>query len=333
MATEAQLLGPSMALPTDDADAFAMEAFRGADKQVGGGHLYATVVKYLHTEIAPRLFGDHGHDSQLLYNGAAALTEMAGWMAHDAGRDGRAQQHFSRSFDLVKVGGDRQLGGHILASMSHLAHHLNQPEQAIQFARRGHEILSGGPPQPELEARLLAMQARGFAAVRKPGECTQILRRAEKALTRSPAMPPSRWVSHFDEGSFANEAARCMRQIGDLNEAQRQARRIIELRSGDRTRSRAFGQLILCMVLIDLGKLDEACALARDVLNATQSLGSFLVVQQLRDLRQLLQPHRVNKVVADFLDCLDETLRERMWLYQWLNKDGDSQPTGRGEGA
>ncbi|MCA1710000.1 MAG: hypothetical protein LC808_44630 [Actinobacteria bacterium] len=124
-----------------------------------------------------------------------------------------------------------------------------------------------------------------------------------------------------------------MRQLGDLSEARRHAVRIIELRSGDRTRSRAFGQLILCTVLIDLGKPDEACALARDVLHATQSLSSFLVIQELRNLRRLLQPHRADKVVAGFLDYLDEVLRERMWLYQWLSKDGESQPAGRGEGA
>jgi hypothetical protein len=146
-------------------------------------------------------------------------------------------------------------------------------------------------------------------------------------------MPRSPWVSHFDEGSLASEAARCMRQLGDGSEAQRQAGRIIELRASDRTRSRAFGQLILCTVLIDRVQLDEACALAREVLHATQSLSSFLVIQELRNLRRLLQPHHAGKVVADFLDCLDEALRERMWLYQWLRKDGDSQPTGRGEGA
>ena len=295
--------------------------------------MYATVVKYLHTEIAPRLFGDNADDSRLLYNRAAALTEMAGWMAHDAGLDGRAQQHFSRSLDLVKVGGDRQLGAHILGSMSHLAHHLDQPEQAIQFARRGYETLACGPQQPELEARLFAMQARGFATLREVRACTYLLHRAEKALTLSSAMPRSPWVSHFDEGSLASEAARCMRQLGDGSEAQRQAGRIIELRASDRTRSRAFGQLILCTVLIDRVQLDEACALAREVLHATQSLSSFLVIQELRNLRRLLQPHHAGKVVADFLDCLDEALRERMWLYQWLRKDGDSQPTGRGEGA
>jgi len=61
------------------------------------------------------------------------------------------------------------------------------------------------------------------------------------------------------------------------------------------------------------------------VIAATQSLGSFLVIGQLLELQQLLQPHRSSMVVGDFLACLEETARERLWLYQWLTKDGDSQ--------
>jgi len=314
------------------ADASAIQAFRAADMQVGGGHLYATVIKYLHTEVAPRLF-DAGHDSQPLFAAAAALTEMAGWMAHDAGRDRAAQAHFRRSLDLVQVGGDRQLCAHILASMSHLAHHLDQPEAAIRFARRGRTVLLSGPPQPEVEARLLAMQARGLAAFQEARECTQLLTQAERALSCACDEEPSRWMSGFDEGSLASEAARCMRQLGDLGEAQRQAERIITLRPADRTRSRALGQLILVTVLIGQGNPDEACAVAQDVLHATRSLGSYLVIQQLLDLKQLLEPHRANQVVAEFLGCLGEAWRERMWLYRWLTRDEHSDPPGLGVGA
>ena len=116
-----------------------------------------------------------------------------------------------------------------------------------------------------------------------------------------------------------------MRQIGDLDEVRRQAERIVTLRPSHRTRSRAFGQLALIAVLVTQGKPDEACGIAYDVLTATQSLGSFLVIGQLLELRQALQPHRSSTVVGDFLACLEEMVRERLWLYQWLTKDGGSQ--------
>ena len=317
----------------NDADASAVRAFRAADKRVGGGYLYPTVVTYLRTEVGPRLVGGDGTGNESLFAAAAALTEMAGWMAHDAGRDAIAGQHFDSAFALVKLSDDVQLGAHILASISHLAHHRNQPETAIALARRGHEALGGHAPHPELQAQLLAMAARGHATMMEPGECTRLLVEAERALEGKHAGQASEWVSRFDEGSLASEAARCMQQLGDLSEARRQAERVVALRPSDRTRSRAFGQLILVRVLVAQGEPDEACALARAVLDATQALGSLLVAQQLLDLRRVVEPHRANSEVADFLSRLDAGLKERMWLGRWLGKEGWVGRTGSREGA
>jgi transcriptional regulator with XRE-family HTH domain len=314
-----------------DPDAAAMRAFRSADLHVGGGHLYATVIRYLQAEVAPRLFGSHdGTDHRTVFTAAAALTEMAGWMAHDAGRDTVARQHFGRSLALAGVGGDQQLSAHVLGSMSHLASHLGQPDEAIVLARQGQAVLQAAPEHPGLQARLLALEARGFAAHDSTGaaDCVQLLLRAEKTLDSAPGGPSSPWVSQFDEGSLASEAARCMRHLGDLEETRRQAERIVSLRPGHRTRSRAFGQLTLVTVLIAQGSPDEACGIAYDVLAATQSLGSFLVIGQLLALQPLLQPHHSSTVVAGFLDCLENTVRERLGLYQWLASDDRSHREG-----
>jgi tetratricopeptide (TPR) repeat protein len=308
----------------NDPDAAAIQAFRSADLQVGGGHLYASVVRYLHTDVAPRLFGTDGSaDNGAVFTAAGALTEMAGWMAHDAGRDDAAKQHFGRALALVRVGGDQQLSAHVLGSMSH----LGKPDEATQLARQGHAVLGVGRVNPGLEARLLALEARGVAGQKSKDSavCTQLLTRAEQALTELPDGTPSPWVSRFDEGSLASEAARCMRQLGDLSEAQRQAERVITLRPSHRTRSRAFGQLALTAVLVAKGKPDEACGIAHDVLTATQSLGSYMVILQLLELRQVLQAYRLNPVVANFLSSLEATLQERLWLYQWLTREQRSQ--------
>lgn len=310
----------------------AMQSFRAADRQVGGSHLYATVVKYLYMEIAPRLFGmECDSDSQLVFTAAAALTEMAGWMAHDAGRDQTAEQHFARSFQLVRLGCDRQLSAHVLASMSHLAHHRRRPADAIQLAQRGLQSLAHGPRLPELEARLLAMQARGFAGSGSTSECAKLMRQAESALTAPAEEERSPWVSRFDEGSLASETAHCLCQLGDFDAARRDAQRIIELRPRERTRSRAFGHLILATTLIAQGKPDEACSVAQKVLEETQQLGSYLVNQQLLELRRRLEPFRRNQVVSDFLHSLEVALRDRLWLQRWLTREEHNQPWQRGD--
>ncbi|WP_405064688.1 hypothetical protein OG474_26565 [Kribbella sp. NBC_01505] len=296
-----------------------MRSFRSADLQVGGGHLYGSVVKYLRTEVGPRLFGgDDAVEDPGVFTAAAGLTEMAGWMAHDAGRDDRAYSHFLRAFHLSKAGQDRQLGVHVLASLSHLAHHRADPNGAIRFAQAGETALAEGPANPELRARLLAMQARGRAALGDDHETRTLLGKAESALTGSSSGEPSEWISHFDSGSLASEAARCMRQLGRPAETQSHAEAIIRLRPSNRTRSHAFGQLFLTAALIDQGEPEHACRVLQDVVESTQSLGSYLVVQQLREIYERLTPYAGINSVAETRQMLAETLRQRAWLQQWI---------------
>lgn len=302
----------------DAAVAAAMQSFRAADRKVGGGYLYATVVTYLQTAIGPRLLHPVADDGRVL-TAASALCEMAGWMAHDAGRSPLADRHFARAFDFSQAGTDPLLSAHVLASRSHLAHHTDLPVDAVHFARRGHEVLRGAPPNPGLRARLLAMEARGHAALNDARTCGKYLAQAETVLDEPRSDVSSPWISGFDEGSLASEAARCMKQLGRHASASRHAEQVIALRSADsHTRSRAFGQLMLATVLTEWSRPDEACAVAREALTATSSLSSYLVIEQLQQLRQLLRPYRANVVVKEFLAELTGELATRSTIHQWL---------------
>jgi tetratricopeptide (TPR) repeat protein len=308
-----------------------MKAFRTADLQAGGGHLHASVIRYLQTDMAPRLFGaDAGADNLALFTAAAALTEMAGWMAHDAGRDVTARRHFGRALALVQIGGDQQLAAHVLGSMSHLASYLSESDEAIALARQGQAVLHAGPTNPALEARMLALEARGVASKdpADPAECARLLLRAERALESAPASSASTWVSHFDEGSLASDTTRCLRQLGDLEQARQQAERIISLRPSHRTRSRAFGQLALASVLIAQNEPHQACGIASDVLSATHSLGSYLVISQLLQLQRQLEPHAGSATVTEFLNCLRDTVRDRLTFYQLTAEDQHHRDEG-----
>ena len=82
-------------------------------------------MRYLQADLGPRLFGTTGYEAgPQLFCAAAALTDMAGWMAHDGGQDLLARRHFDRAIHLSELGGDRQLEAHVRTSLSHLQHHL-----------------------------------------------------------------------------------------------------------------------------------------------------------------------------------------------------------------
>ena len=70
---------------------------------------------------------------------------------------------------------------------------------------------------------------------------------------------------------------------------------------------------------------------AVDLQSDRREQSGVIVIQQLLDLRRLLELHRGARVVTEFLSCLDEALREREWLYQWLTQDGRGYGTALGE--
>lgn len=290
-------------------DLSAMDAFRAADLKVGGGYLYASVVAYLQDHVGPRLFGaTSGPPGRSVFTAAAALTELAGWMAHDAGTDTVAMAHLRRARDLVEVGGDVQLSSDILASMSHLSLELDRPNDAIGLATVGREQLSRSGGQRQLEARLLAMQARGFAAIGQGRTSQQLIDLAETLLADASPNEKSPWISSFDSGSLAAEAARCTRQLRDWDGVRRHAERIVALRPASRIRARAFGQLMLVAALVAKRSPDEAAAIAQEVLTTTRGIASSLVTQQLIGLGRVFQPYQRNTAVAEFLARLSSTL-------------------------
>lgn len=280
------------------------QGFQTADRQVGGGALYGQVVRYLNQEIGPRLLDADGTSGAALFTAAASVTEIAGWMAHDGGRDGHARQHLDRAYRLALAAGNEAMAGNVCASMSHLAGQLGQAAEAVRIADAGMGRARSVSGTTRLVARLHAMRARGLAMQGSAADCRAALVEAERTLHAARVEPPAEWLAGFDAGSLASEAALCLRQLGDLAEAEQQARQVIRLRPGDRVRSRAFGQLTLARVLVDAGRIDEAAGAGQEVCRAAPSLTSQRVLARLNRLGAALAPHRQVPQVAVFLGAL-----------------------------
>ncbi|WP_280227964.1 hypothetical protein [Nocardia farcinica] len=191
-----RLLRLDARLPAAQRDMAVIESLRSADLRMGGGHLYRELIRYLTTDLGPRLL--FGHADPALFVVAAGLIEMSGWMAHDAGHDELAHHQFTRAREFAKLGPDRQLPVHIRTSLSHLELHRGNPKRAIQHAYEAESALAKAPAHPELKARLSAMQARGFAALGEARQTRATLQRAADALDAPTAYPLSPWVSRFD---------------------------------------------------------------------------------------------------------------------------------------
>jgi hypothetical protein len=285
------------------------DAFRTADRRVGGGALYGAVTRYLNAEVGPLLLAStsHGRDAEV-FTAAASLTEAAGWMAHDGGSDDLARRHFTRAFRLASVADSAPLIANVCASMSHLASQLGEHEEAVRLADKGLDQTAYAPAGGQLVARLHAMRAVPLARRKDSQACLRELGQAEEALAAPDAQDPG-WVSHFDEASLAIETTLCLRHLGDAAAAEAHALRAIHLRNGDRVRSRTFARIALARVLLDAGRIDEAATIGVEVCDAAATLASSRVVGQLDDLMVDLSGHRPLREVAEFRAALEELHR------------------------
>ncbi|MDT3440848.1 MULTISPECIES: helix-turn-helix transcriptional regulator [unclassified Pseudofrankia] len=281
-------------------------AFRSADRQLGGGRLYPVVVRFIQTEVAPQLVG-HAYPPSAVFSAAASLADMAGWLAHDDNRGDLAAQHFVQALGLATAAGDQALSAQTLVSQSHLALENDHPREAVRLADAGLALVPDDQQCGELRSRLHAMKARGNALVGASSECLAALWNAEQELNRATA-GGHEWLSPFDEAALAAEAAICLRDLNDWNAAERQALRVLELRTPDRARSRALTHLTLATVHLGRGDLDAACDTGAQVLDAATRLASDRVVNQLRGLGRQLEPHSSVTAVDDFLDRVTATL-------------------------
>ncbi|WP_237555761.1 MULTISPECIES: hypothetical protein [unclassified Streptomyces] len=294
----------------------ALESFRLADRQLGGGHLYRSVVHYLTTVVAPGLVSAAGDalDSDTAFGSAVVLTEMAAWMAHDAGRDDLASAHFARARRLAKGLADGTADANVLAGMSHLALQTGQLNSAVERARSGLAQLSSGPRVPILLARLHAMEARAQAQRGERREARRSLDAARAALALAPSAPATPWIAPFDEAALASETASALLDLGDLEAAAHEARRAVTLREATRARSRAFGHITLARVLLAQERVDVACHVGYELLLTGQTVTSQRLSRQLDLLQDEFRRFHQLPDVRELLSRMTETRKHRRLL-------------------
>lgn len=287
------------------------ESFQLADRRLGGGLLYAQVVRYIRAEIAPALLDPpHGTPAPDLFSAAASFAEFAGWMAHDSGRNQKARAHFGHAYHLAAAASNPALSANVCASLAHLAIQLGKSDDAIRIATAGLPWATQAQHTDHLVARLHAMRARAFAQQGDDLECRRSLAAAQHALSDSHDSSAAGWIAGFDQASLAAEAALCLYTLGALAEAETEARTVISVRNGDRIRSRALGQLTLARILYRAGRAEEAAMIGAEVCAVAPTLNSARVHGGLTALGKTLSQGRSTPEVRSFLASV-ESLHQR----------------------
>ncbi len=274
------------------------DTFRRLDNRFGGGHARNVVGAYLADEVAPAMRERRTRGSHPEFDAAVAeLNQLAGWMAYDMGDTLSGRRHLQRALWLCQNVGDRALSAEMLAGMSHQAAHARNGVTSVSLARAARDT-AAGTGLAALESETAVMEAHGLALLRDKRGCVTALREAEDAFTRGDHKDRPAWLGYYDAAYLAAKMAHCLRELGDLRQAERFARKSLEMSAGY-DRGKLFNTALLAAILADLREVEEACAVGRAAVGLARRLKSARTRLYLEDFARRLYRHRAVPVVAE----------------------------------
>jgi transcriptional regulator with XRE-family HTH domain len=275
---------------TGPADPVALLAdLRRMDDLVGGLDLAGRVGATLHAVAAspPTRPGAHRRWLALL----GELGQLAGWVAADAADPAGATTAYRIGLRAATAVADRPLAGHILGCASHAVLAFGDPREALLLARTGYE---GTRRSASAGGRALLLHRVALAAARcgeRRAASTALSAADRVAERRDPGREPA-WLYWLDDAELAAMTGRCLVAVG------RPLRGLPLLAAATRTdrsaiapRAAALYAGWMVRAYLDLGEVEEACAVAERLLLDAVRLGSARVAAQATALRHRLAGH------------------------------------------
>ncbi|MFG3702014.1 helix-turn-helix domain-containing protein [Micromonospora sp. NPDC047620] len=290
----------------------ALAMFRQLDHTHGAGRVHAQVQRYVEGELNRLLANTPTSEAvgRHLYTLAAGFFELCGYQAVDTGAHGLAQRRYLRALRLTEAADDRLYGSYLLAvNIGHLALHCGHPEPAHRMALtavRGSETQA----TPAVAAALHAVVARTHARLGREGDCLTHVGVAEKELARSKPEDEPAWIRYFNAAYLADEIAHCFHDLGRPQQTQQHLGDALTALSPTHVRRLAIDTALLASSLAAAGRIDEACATARQAVDHAARTSSHRCLQRIVEVQADLEPYRCEPEVREF----DEYMRHRLPL-------------------
>lgn len=286
------------------------ETFDRLDSTFGGAHARNSLVQYLRTEL-PLLLRAAGTADvrRALFSAAGESTQLAAWMAYDAGLHGLAQRYFIQALGLADAGEDRLLAASILDAMSHQASFLGRYREAANMARAA-RLGTDSIGISILTSHFHIMEARALARIGEADACERAMGAAVQHFEQHRPGDEPAWIGYFDQAEIAAEMAHCHRDLGRPDLAVEHARRALTSTSGDYVRSDFFATMVLADALIDRGDLDEGCQVASAALGVGEGLRSARCSSYVAEFKERLRRHHSSPAVRTFADSARQF---RLW--------------------
>ena len=278
------------------------------DEERGGGAVRSLVREHLKFVIEVLRKSSYTETiARRLYSSAAELSQMAGWLEFDTGMHAAAQQYYLGALRAAHTSGDRALGAHILSFMSFQSYSMDNPRDSLAIIEVAQ---ADAKPRSPARARAL-LSARESLAHAKLGDkqgSAHALNVAQAHYDQSDDLNSPDWTCWFTTAELAGMTGRSFLDLNEPAEAEQHLRTALHLGADFSVRSRTIYLLRLATALARQNKLEEACAVATQAVDATAGLHSTRSADFLSDFRREVSIHRDLQVVKDFNEFVREQL-------------------------
>jgi len=276
---------------------------RRLDHRYGSGLVRGQVVELLHREASTVMHGTYSEKTGKALLGAAAQASwLTGSMSADVGRHSLAQRYYIQALNLAMSAGDRLYAANVLSHMSRLTvqighgaiidhDRLRHGRQAVALARAGHSVANGNAT-PVLSALLHAVEARGHALLGDGNATRTSVLNAERPYEHARHDDEPNWLRFYTEAELAADLGRCLRDVGDPDQAARLITHAMHRYEPWRIRSRCFVQTDLASVHLVGRDYEHAAALGRDAVRTAAQVSSTRTLDRLRTLQRQARPMR-----------------------------------------
>ncbi|MFD3506751.1 XRE family transcriptional regulator [Nocardia sp. NPDC058666] len=241
-----------------------------------------------------------------LFEAVGNLSSVVGYTAFDAGELTDADRYFQFALWCADAAGSWDLRASSLADMARRAAFVGDPDNAlslIELAQVRSDRLTF-----TIRAMLSAMRAQYLTAIGHTEEALAEVARADDMFAaRTPEAEPP-WMCYYDTaehlGSTGKALALAAVASNSIDIAAPRLLDAVNLHSSEYPRSRAFSQIRLATLTMQLGDPRQAAAIGTEAIGHARGLKSARISTELRRLAMTAGRHRSITVVRELRELI-----------------------------
>lgn len=293
--------GREVGQETADYLANRVHSIRLADDVIPGKDLIGPAFRELNAAVRVVKEGTYAEAvGQRLLVAVGELAQIAGWIAHDAGQLGRAEDTYRLGLSAAREAGDTILVGQLAGTLAYQWSNNGREVDGLALARAALEEAGEDAP-PRARALFWDRIAWAHTKMDDARGAMRALGEAGQALGEQGGEDEPTWLYWVDANELKIMEARCFTELRRPLRAVPLLTDALGRYDAVRTREFTLYSSWLAVALVDANEPEHAADVAMRMLTATAALGSDRITERTRVVLDKLRPHQdIAEVAAMF---------------------------------